>query len=111
MVVCSEPDGLKPYSFTGARNWENAYFKFNAIDPTFTVTPEGEHYLIYGSWHSGIAALKLNPTTGKPDQLKTLSDYGTRIASRSATSRWQASEGPEIIYNRNNRLLLSFLGL
>lgn len=99
MVVCSEPDGLKPYSFTGSRNWENAYFQFNAIDPTFTVTPEGDHYLIYGSWHSGIAALKLNPTTGKPDQLKTLSDYGTKIASRSRTSRWQASEGPEIIYN------------
>ena len=109
MVVCSEPDGLKPYSFTGTRNWENAYFKFNAIDPTFTVTPEGEHYLIYGSWHSGIAALKLNPTTGKPDQLKTLSDYGTRIATRSATSRWQGSEGPEIIYNPDTQYYYLFL--
>ncbi len=99
MVVCSEPDGVKPYSFTGTRNWENAYFKFNAIDPSFVATPAGDQYLIYGSWHSGIAALKLNPTTGKPDQLKTLADYGTRIASRSTTSRWQASEGPEIIYN------------
>jgi arabinan endo-1,5-alpha-L-arabinosidase len=99
MVVCSEPDGLKPYSFTGTRNWEDAYFKFNAIDPSFIETPSGDQYLIYGSWHSGIAALKLNPTTGKPDQLKTLSDYGTRIATRSSTSRWQASEGPEIIYN------------
>jgi len=109
MVVCSEPDGLKPYSFTGTRNWENAYFKFNAIDPTFIVTPEGEHYLIYGSWHSGIAALKLNPTTGKPDQLKTLSDYGTRIASRHPTSRWQASEGPEIIYNPDTQYYYLFL--
>lgn len=109
MVVCSEPDGLKPYSYTGSRNWENAYFKFNAIDPTFTVTPEGEHYLIYGSWHSGIAALKLNPSTGKPDQLKTLADYGTRIASRSATSRWQASEGPEIIYNPDTQYYYLFL--
>lgn len=109
MVVCSEPDGLKPYSFTGTRNWENAYFKFNAIDPTFIVTPEGEHYLIYGSWHSGIAALKLNPTTGKPDQLKTLADYGTRIATRSATSRWQGSEGPEIIYNPDTQYYYLFL--
>ena len=109
MVVCSEPDGVKPYSFTGARNWENAYFKFNAIDPTFTETPEGDQYLIYGSWHSGIALLKLNPTTGKPDQLKTLSDYGTRIASRNATSRWQASEGPEIIYNPDNQYYYLFL--
>ncbi|MFV8338851.1 arabinan endo-1,5-alpha-L-arabinosidase [Flavobacterium sp. LB3P21] len=109
MVVCSEPDGAKPYSYTGARNWENAYFQFNAIDPTFTITPQGEHYLIYGSWHSGIAALKLNPTTGKPDQLKTLSDYGTRIATRNRTSRWQASEGPEIIYNENTGYYYLFL--
>ncbi|MFV8361686.1 arabinan endo-1,5-alpha-L-arabinosidase [Flavobacterium sp. LS1P3] len=109
MVVCSEPDGAKPYSFTGTRNWENAYFQFNAIDPTFTITPQGEHYLIYGSWHSGIAALKLNPITGKPDQLKTLSDYGTRIATRNRASRWQASEGPEIIYNENTGYYYLFL--
>lgn len=109
MVVCSEPDGAKPYSYTGARNWENAYFQFNAIDPTFTITPQGEHYLIYGSWHSGIAALKLNPITGKPYQLKTLSDYGTRIATRNRTSRWQASEGPEIIYNENTGYYYLFL--
>ncbi len=108
MVVCSEPDGVKSYVRNGKNDWE-AYFKFNAIDPTFTVTPEGEHYLIYGSWHSGIAALKLNPTTGKPDQLKTLSDYGTRIATRSATSRWQASEGPEIIYNPDTQYYYLFL--
>jgi arabinan endo-1,5-alpha-L-arabinosidase len=98
MVVCSEPDGVKSYVRNGANDWE-AYFKFNAIDPSFVETPTGDQYLIYGSWHSGIAALKLNPTTGKPDQLKTLGDYGTRIASRNATSRWQGSEGPEIIYN------------
>jgi arabinan endo-1,5-alpha-L-arabinosidase len=109
MVVCSEPDGLKPYSFTGNRNWENAYFKYNAIDPTFIITPEGEHYLIYGSWHSGIVALKLNPTTGKPDQLKTLSDYGIRIATRNRTSRWQGSEGPEIIFNDKTGYYYLFL--
>ncbi|MEL1253931.1 arabinan endo-1,5-alpha-L-arabinosidase [Flavobacterium sp. DGU38] len=109
MVVCSEPDGVKPYSYTGARNWENAYFKFNAIDPTFIETPQGEQYLIYGSWHSGIASLKLDPSTGKPYQLKTLSDYGTRIASRSATSRWQGSEGPEIIYNPDTQYYYLFL--
>lgn len=109
MVVCSEPDGLKPYSFAGTRNWENAYFKFNAIDPSFVETPGGEQYLVYGSWHSGISALKLNPATGKPYQLNTLSDYGVRIASRSATSRWQASEGPEIIYNSNTGYYYLFL--
>ncbi|MFV5683919.1 arabinan endo-1,5-alpha-L-arabinosidase [Flavobacterium sp. GB2R13] len=108
MVVCSEPDGVKSYVRNGGNDWE-AYFKFNAIDPSFLETPGGEQYLIYGSWHSGIAALKLNPTTGKPDQLKTLSDYGTRIATRSATSRWQGSEGPEIIYNPDTEYYYLFM--
>ncbi|MBP6758631.1 MAG: family 43 glycosylhydrolase, partial [Flavobacterium sp.] len=72
MVVCSEPDGLWPFSFTGATVWEHAYYKYNAIDPSFIQTPEGDQYLIYGSWHSGIVAVKLNPATGKPYQLKTL---------------------------------------
>lgn len=100
MVVCSVPDGVKTYTRNGGNDWA-AYFKFNAIDPTFIVTPEGEHWLIYGSWHSGIAALKLNPSTGKPDKLETLSDYGIRIAGRGDvnSNRWQATEGPEIIYN------------
>ena len=108
MVVCSEPDGVKSYVRNGGNDWE-AYFKFNAIDPSFTETPGGEQYLVYGSWHSGIAALKLNPTTGKPDQLKTLSDYGTRIATRNATSRWQGSEGPEIIYNSDTGYYYLFM--
>ncbi|MCU7549797.1 arabinan endo-1,5-alpha-L-arabinosidase [Chitinophagaceae bacterium LB-8] len=101
MVVCSEPDGVRSYTRNGANDW-SGYFKFNAIDPTFIVTPEGEHWLIYGSWHSGIAALKLNPATGKPDKLETIDDYGVRIAGRGNvnTNRWQALEGPEIIYNQ-----------
>ena len=109
MVVCSEPDGLKPYSYTGVRNWENAYFKYNAIDPSFIETPEGEQYLIYGSWHSGIVAVKLDPATGKPYQLKTLADYGTLIATRNASSRWQASEGPEIIFNPDTQYYYLFM--
>lgn len=97
MVVCSVADGLETYTRTSGNDW-SAYFKYNAIDPTMVITKEGEHWLIYGSWHSGIAAVKLNPATGKPDTLKTLSDYGVTIAKRG-NSRWQASEGPEIIYN------------
>ncbi len=100
MVVCSEPDGVRSYTRNGDSDW-SAYFKFNAIDPSFITTPEGEQWLIYGSWHTGIAALKLNPATGKPDKLETVADYGVRIAGRGniASNRWQALEGPEIIYN------------
>jgi arabinan endo-1,5-alpha-L-arabinosidase len=102
MVVCSEPDGVTSYNRKGANDW-SAYYKFNAIDPSFIITPTGEHYLIYGSWHTGIAALKLNPATGKPDKLSTIDDYGVRIAGRGniATNRWQALEAPEIVYNEN----------
>lgn len=110
MVVCSEPDGVKSYVRNGGNDWD-AYFKFNAIDPSFIQTPEGDQYLIYGSWHSGIAALKLNPATGKPDKLKTIDDYGVRIAGRGNvnSNRWQALEGPEIIYNPDTQYYYLFL--
>lgn len=110
MVVCSEPDGVKSYVRNGGSDWD-AYFKFNAIDPSFIVTPQGEHWLIYGSWHSGIAALKLNPATGKPDKLENINDYGVRIAGRGDVSyyRWQALEGPEIIYNEATGYYYLFL--
>lgn len=110
MVVCSEPDGVKSYVRNGGNDWD-AYFKFNAIDPSFIQTPEGEQYLVYGSWHSGIAAVKLNPATGKPFQLKTIDDYGVRIAGRGNvnTNRWQALEGPEIIYNPDTQYYYLFL--
>ncbi len=110
MVICSEPDGLESYTRTGANDW-SGYFKFNAIDPTVVITPEDEHWLIYGSWHSGIALVQLNPDTGKPFQLNTLSDYGVRIAGRGHvdTNRWQATEGAEIIYNSDTGYYYLFL--
>ena len=88
-------------------NWEKCYFKWNAIDPSYIITPEGEHWLIYGSWHSGIAALRLNPEDGKPQETLPLpwgndtaiSPYGQLIATRQMGNRWQGSEGAEIIYN------------
>ena len=86
--------------------WEQCYFKYNAIDPSYIITPNGEHWLVYGSWHSGFPIVKLNPDTGKPitDPLPNPwgsaneKAYGKRIYTRSATSRWQGSEAPEIIY-------------
>ena len=105
-VVCSASDkGMTAYTRPSTSDW-NGYFKINAIDPTYIITESGEHWLIYGSWHSGIAALQLNPADGKP--LNELgkpwditgddnSGYGKIIATRG-NSRWQPSEGPEIIY-------------
>ncbi|HZL10623.1 MAG TPA: arabinan endo-1,5-alpha-L-arabinosidase [Prolixibacteraceae bacterium] len=110
MVVCSEPDGVVDYYRSGGNDW-NGYYKFNAIDPSFIVTPEGQHWLIYGSWHSGIAAVQLNPDTGKPDQWESSSDYGVRIAGRGnvTANRWQGLEAPEIIYNPETKYYYLFL--
>lgn len=88
-------------------DWANCYYKWNAIDPSYIITPEGTHHLIYGSWHSGIVALELNAETGMPKQTLGLpwaegnapAEYGKLIATRRAGNRWQASEGPEIVYN------------
>jgi len=110
MVISSVADGEGTYDRNGSDDW-SAYFKFNAIDPSYIITPEGEHWLVYGSWHSGIAAVQLDPETGKPYELSNLSDYGTRIAGRGNvdTNRWQALEAPEIIYNEETGYYYLFL--
>jgi arabinan endo-1,5-alpha-L-arabinosidase len=106
-VTCSSSDRGLNYSRTSLNDW-NAYFYYNAIDPTYIVTPEGKHYLIHGSWHSGFALLQLDPTSGKPvnklgepyasSVTELTARYGVRVGTRLASSRWQGSEAPEIIY-------------
>lgn len=87
-----------------ADDWANCYFKWNAIDPSYIITPEGEHWLIYGSWHSGFAAVQLNPETGKPQKelgnpWGDISAYGKLVNTRGLNNRWQASEAPEVVYH------------
>jgi arabinan endo-1,5-alpha-L-arabinosidase len=110
MVVTAIPDGVEDYYRDSCSDW-SSYYKFNGIDPSMIITPEGEHWLIYGSWMTGIAAVQLDPTTGKPFQLDTIDDYGTRIAGRGSisTNRWQALEGAEIIYNPDTGYYYLFL--
>lgn len=106
-VTTSSSDRGLNYSRSSLNDW-SAYFYYNAIDPTYIVTPGGKHYLIYGSWHSGFALLQLDPATGKPlnklgnPWATSVSDltarYGLRIGTRKAGSRWQGSEAPEIIF-------------
>jgi len=110
MVIHSVPDGEETYERNGGSDW-SGYFKFNAIDPSYVVTPEGDHWLIYGSWHSGLAAVEVDPVTGKPMELNTLPDFGVRIAGRGHVhaNRWQALEAPEIIYNEDTGYYYLFL--
>lgn len=103
-VLGSSTDkGMNGYSRTSTADW-GAYFKFNAIDPSYIITPEGQHWLIYGSWHSGFAAVQLAAETGMP--LKPvgypwgdISAYGTLVNTRTTGSRWQGSEAPEVVYH------------
>lgn len=92
-----------------ANDWGNCYYKWNAIDPSYIIDKDGKHYLVYGSWHSGIAALEVNATTGKPQNTlpnpwgteQDIVSYGQLLVTRQIGNRWQASEGPEIVYNPN----------
>jgi beta-xylosidase len=105
-VICSSSDKGKNWARKSDRDWDG-YFKFNAIDPSFIITPNGEHWLIYGSWHSGIAAVQLNPETGKtlkelPKSYGTadeIAPYGKLIFTRTNGSRWQGAEAPEVVYH------------
>ncbi len=105
-VLCSSTDlGMNDWYRPNASDW-NGYFKWNAIDPSLIITETGEHWLIYGSWHSGITGIQLDPESGKPMnepgnpwEIPAESGYGKLIATRDIRSRWQGSEAPEIIYN------------
>lgn len=122
MVVCSASDQpnteANGWGRRGTGDWD-AYFKFNAIDPTYTITPEGKHWLIYGSWHSGFAALEVNPNTGMPltplakpwtVEGNSIDSFGKLVATRgNSTNRWQASEGPDVIYNPQTQKYYMFM--
>ncbi len=104
-VICSSTD--RGNNYWCSEDWANAYYRYNAIDPSYIITPEGQHWLIYGSWHSGIAALQVDANTGMPlnklgnpiaENAADIADYGTLIYTRQKNNRWQASEGPEVIY-------------
>lgn len=93
--------------YVPANDWQNCYYKWNAIDPSYIIDNDGRHYMAYGSWHSGIVLVELDPETGKvkaelPNPWGTDADiaaYGQLIATRQMGNRWQGSEGPELIYH------------
>ena len=90
-VICSSSDkGKDGWKRASKNDWE-AYFYFNAIDPTYVITPEGQHWLIYGSWHSGFAAVQLNAETGKT--LKELGDPWASSAMASASGAAATAAG------------------
>jgi arabinan endo-1,5-alpha-L-arabinosidase len=68
-------------------------FDWNAIDPNFVLDKNGQPWLTFGSFWSGIKLIKLDPETG----LRSKDDVGLySIASRAVAPR--AVEAPFIIY-------------
>ncbi|MDR2414590.1 MAG: arabinan endo-1,5-alpha-L-arabinosidase [Odoribacteraceae bacterium] len=111
MVVYSATDRGVNWARSSLSNWD-AYFKWNAIDPSFIIDRESRHWLVYGSWHSGIVALELDPATGKPSRplLNEPDDFGALVArQQNSTLRWQPQEAPEIIYNPETGFYYLFL--
>ena len=105
-VVTNYSDRDLSKIYVSPTDWQNCYYKYNAIDPSYIITPEGEHWLIYGSWHSGFAAVELDPATGKtkaeqgnPWGAENEAAYGKRIFTRKMGDRWQGSEAPEVVYH------------
>lgn len=111
MVVCSVSDRGTDWSRSSTNDW-SGYFKYNAIDPSYVITPEGEHWMFYGSWHSGIAAVQIDSDTGLPLHEFDINDestWGTHIYTRTNGSRWQGSEGPEVMYSEETGYYYLFL--
>lgn len=86
--------------------WQQCYFKWNAIDPSYIIDTDGRHWLVYGSWHSGFPIVEINPETGKtivdplpnPWGADNAEAYGKRIFTRKNGDRWQGAEAPEVVY-------------
>jgi arabinan endo-1,5-alpha-L-arabinosidase len=77
---------------------------WNAIDPSFAVDANGEPWLVFGSFWSGIKLRKLDPTTGK---LSTADTMLYALAARP--NEGDAVEGASIVaHNGYYYLFVSF---
>jgi arabinan endo-1,5-alpha-L-arabinosidase len=109
LATATAPEG--PWTEQGlvvtSRN-DFPFVQTNAIDPTVVVTPQGEHWMYYGSAFDGIYVLKLNAATGLA---AASGDKGKRIAQRGFTNSAVNGniEGPEVIYNSSQNKYYLFI--
>jgi arabinan endo-1,5-alpha-L-arabinosidase len=68
---------------------------WNAIDPNIVVTPEGEVWMAFGSFWSGIKMLRIDPATGMPSAADPKRDL---LAIASRPLRPHAIEAPFIVH-------------
>ncbi|WP_026887230.1 arabinan endo-1,5-alpha-L-arabinosidase [Clostridium beijerinckii] len=77
----------------------------NALDPNIVYDKDGQMWMSYGSFWSGIYVVKLDKNTGKP---LNLNDKGKNISKRDAAVSG-AVEGPYIIYNEEQKKYYLFV--
>lgn len=97
-------DGIFLYSGGGGYN---ASVLPNAIDPDAFYSPEGELWMVYGSYSGGIFMMKMNPATGFPEEDE---EYGTHLLGGNHIQ----IEGPYIQYSPDTEyyyLFTSYGGL
>ena len=82
---------------------------FNAIDPNIVLDEDGQPWLAFGSFWSGIKMRRINASTGKPDELdKTLYSLAARAKPEGAEPAkpglppdWEAIEAPFIVRHKD----------
>ena len=77
----------------------------NALDPNIVYDKDGQMWMSYGSFWSGIYIVKLDKNTGKP---VNPNDKGKNIAQRNGSVSG-AVEGPYIIYNEEQKKYYLFV--
>lgn len=100
--------GLASASSLAAGNWQDRGLvinsttanNYNAIDPDLVIDKDGDPWLAFGSWSSGIKVTRLNPVNMKP-----MGDLFS-VASRSG-----GIEAPTIIYRRGYYYLFVSVGV
>ncbi len=79
---------------------------FNAIDPDTFIDQKGRHWMVFGSYWSGLYMLELNPTTG----LKLDSAKPIHVASNTG-ERGNPLEAPYLCYHDGYYYLFVVYGL
>lgn len=93
LAESDSPEG--PWELKGCVVKTDSTSRMNAIDPSVVITPEGEHWMHYGSYFGGLYCLQLDPETGLA---MNPGDQGHLVAGR-ANRKKDNIEAPEIVYN------------
>ena len=107
LAVSQKPEG--PFVNRGVvmDTWDTDDTLPNAIDAHIVDTPQGEKYMIYGSFFGGIFAKQLDPQTGMPLN-GNARDLGTLLA-RKGHNTVDGPEGAAVIYNPEEEYYYLFL--